>query len=274
MTLEYTAPPPGTMVHKHFTNRTRPTRDPVCNVIELRNTPTMLGLGLIDEIGEDQILTRDDPDDTDGDGISGKAHRTPDGRVGRFGWKAGIPTLEDFVRDALSNEIGLTLDDADRFVAGIAGDDDDVADPEFGGSDYDALVYFAKQLAPPIPRERGAAEDRGAALFEQVGCDDCHTPTMETTTGDEVALYSDLLLHDVAPDGYMGIDDGQATMREFRTSPLWGIRDTGPYMHDGLAPTITAAIRRHEAEGAASRDAFDALTDAERDDLLKFLESL
>ncbi len=272
--LAYTAPAGGTMVHKLFTDRTRPERDPVCNVIELRNTPSLLGLGLIDQIAEDELLSRDDPDDLDGDGISGRAHRLPDGRIGRFGWKAGLPTLEDFVRDALSNEIGLTLEDAAEFVAGIAGDDDDADDPEFGGNDYEDLVFFNRTLGPPVPSARGAAEERGSGLFDTVGCADCHVRQMTTTNGDVAELYSDLLLHDVAPARYMGIDDGQATMREFRTPPLWGIGDTGPYMHDGLAPTLDAAIRRHASEGEAAVAAYVTLTQAQRDDLLKFLESL
>lgn len=273
-TLEYSAPAEGTMVHKHGTDRLRPKRDDVCNVIELRNTPSVLGLGLIDEIPEEQLLSRDDPEDLDGDGISGKAHRLPDGRIGRFGWKAGLPTLEDFFRDALSNEIGLTLDDHADFIAGIAGDDDDTQDPEFGGSIYDDLIFYGKLLGPPIPQERGEAEGRGSALFDTVGCADCHVREMTTADGEPVVLYSDLLLHDVAPEGYMGIDDGQATMREFRTPPLWGIGDTGPYMHDGLAPSLDAAIRRHESEGDASRTAYEALTESERSDLIAFLESL
>ena len=273
-TLEYSDPVPGTMIHRHTTDRSRPERDLQCNVIEMRNTPSLLGLGLIDLIPEAQIASREDPDDLDGDGISGRTHRLPDGRIGRFGWKAGIPTLEDFYRDALSNELGLTLDDAAQFVAGVAGDDDDVADPEFGGTLYHDLIFYGLLLGPPRPADFGVAENRGSEIFETVGCADCHVPQMTTADGQPVRLYSDLLLHDVAPPDFWGIAEGQATMREFRTPPLWGIGDTAPYMHDGLAPTLDAAIRRHDSEGAASRDAYDALSAAERDDLLKFLEAL
>ncbi len=264
----------GSMLHRHNADRTRPIGDAVCNVIEFRQTPPMFGLGLVDRIPEETILAGADPDDADGDGISGKAHILADGRLARFGWKASIPTLEDFVRDALSNELGLTLADDPQFVAGISSDEDDVADPEFGGKDYDDLVFWSRELGPPPRGEIGAAERAGETLFASVGCDACHTPVMKTEQGEDVALYSDLLLHDVAPADYWGIEDGMASTREFRTPPLWGVRVTAPYMHDGLAPTIEAAILRHDAEGRASREAFEALSESEREELLAFLKSL
>lgn len=273
-TFEYTQPEDGTMVHHFRNDRTRPAQNPQCNVIELRQTPALFGLGLVDRIPEDQILSREDPDDADQDGISGKARRLADGRLGRFGWKAPLPRLEDFVRDALSNEVGLTLADGPEHVAGVPGDDDEIADPEFGGDRYDALVFFNDQLAPPPRGEIGGAERRGEQVFEEIGCEACHTAEMTTADGEPVPLYSDLLLHDVAPEGYMGIADGDATMREFRTPPLWGLRRSAPYMHDGLAPTIEVAIQRHEAEGEASRLAYEELSAADRDDLTAFLESL
>jgi CxxC motif-containing protein (DUF1111 family) len=273
-TMEYTEPDEGTMVHHFQNDRMRPSQDPVCNVIELRQTPTLFGLGLVDAIPEDQILSREDPEDADDDGISGKARRLADGRVGRFGWKAPLPTLEDFVRDALSNELGLTLADGPQHVAGVPGNDDDIADPEFGGSDYEALVYFSQMLAPPPRGDVGDAERRGEQVFVDIGCEACHTAEMTTADGEPVPLYSDLLLHDVAPEGYLGIEDGDATIREFRTPPLWGLRSSAPYMHDGLAPTIEVAIQRHESEGEASRLAYEELSDADRADLIAFLESL
>jgi CxxC motif-containing protein (DUF1111 family) len=274
MTMEYTDPTVGTMLHHFSSDRTRPSQAPECNVIELRQTPTLLGLGLVDDIPEEQILSRVDPDDEDADGISGRAHIIADGRVGRFGWKAPFPTLEDFVRDALSNEMGLTLADGPEHVAGVAGDDDEVADPEYGGANYDALVFYSELLGPPPRGEVGAAEERGEQVFAEIGCEACHTAQMTTDDGQPVPLYSDLLLHDVAPDGYMGIAAGEATMREFRTPLLWGLRESAPYMHDGMAPTIAAAIERHFAEAEASRTAYEELSDSDRQDLLSFLESL
>ncbi|MCA9490115.1 MAG: c-type cytochrome, partial [Myxococcales bacterium] len=116
--------------------------------------------------------------------------------------------------------------------------------------------------------------DRGEALFADVGCDACHVPNMTTEDGVDVPLFSDLLLHDVAPDGFLGIADGVATTRQFRTPPLWGLGQTAPYMHDGRADTIEEAIARHEAEGDASRQAYEMLSEAERGDLLAFLRSL
>ena len=262
------------MIHRLHTSGTRPTRESSADYIELRNTPSILGLGLIDEIPQSQILERHDPSDEDEDGISGAAHMLPDGRVGRFGWKAGIPTLDDFFRDALSNEIGLTLEAEPGAVAGITTDTDEIPDPEFGGADLVDLQFYGQMLGPPNPRAFTSAAHEGAELFEEVGCADCHTPLMITADGTRVPLYSDLLLHDVAVDGAPGIRDGVASRREFRTPPLWGVRDTAPYMHDGLSPTLEHAILRHLGEGVRSRRRFTELSEAQKSALLEFLESI
>ncbi len=248
----------------------RPSQSADTNDYEVRQTPALYGLGLIDEIPEMAIVMREDPEDLDGDGITGRAHRLTDGSVGRFGWKAQLPTLEDFARDALSAELGLTLSEG-MFLAGSTTDSDDLADPEFEGAGYDDLVYYLKQLAPP---PRGGSGSGSGGPFEAAGCDGCHVPMMQTAGGDEVWLYSDLLLHDVAPSDFSGVTDGDATEREFRTPPLWGIGATAPYMHDGLSPSLDHAIRRHAGEATASVEAYEAMSQADRDALLNFLRSL
>jgi CxxC motif-containing protein (DUF1111 family) len=273
---EFYEPEGGTMVHRlHVDSDKRPHQHADANVIEMRQTPPVFGLGLIDRIADSAIEANADPDDDDGDGISGRVARLEDGRIGRFGWKAGLPTLEDFVRDAVSNELGLTLSPDASFVAGVPEDDDGVADPEFGGADYGALVFYSMMLGPPpAAGELDAEESVGEQRFGEVGCAGCHVPSLATDDGEDVALYSDLLLHDVAPDDYRGVAEADAGMREFRTPPLWGIGQTGPYMHDGLAPTLDAAIRRHagEAEQVVSR--YEALSDEDRQALIAFLEAL
>ncbi len=275
-TGEFYQPHGGTMVHRLSVDvNERPAQHADANVIELRQTPPLFGLGLVDQIAESSIEQNADPDDADGDGISGTVARLEDGRVGRFGWKASFPTLEDFVRDALSNETGLTVPAGEGFVAGNTEDDDGIADPEFGGEDYASLVFFSKMLGPPpTTDELDTAEQMGERTFRDIGCDGCHVPTLATPDGTEVPLYSDLLLHDVAPEDYRGVAEAAAGTREFRTPPLWGIADSGPYMHDGLSSTLDDAIRRHEAEASGVTERYEALEAFERRALIDFLETL
>mgnify|MGYP001818213449 CR=1 FL=1 len=117
-------------------------------------------------------------------------------------------------------------------------------------------------------------EDRGEEVFSDIGCDGCHVPELRTASNLPVALYSDLLLHDVAADDAVGIEDGDAEMLEFRTAPLWGLATTAPYMHDGRATTVGDAIIAHDGEAAASRDAYLDLPADRRDALIAFLQSL
>lgn len=245
------------------------------NVFEHRQTPPLFGLGLIDRIPADVIVANEDPDDADGDGISGRASILDDGRLGRFGWKADVPTIAEFTRDAIGAELGMTLAFQNGLTFGRLHDEDGVADPEFPLADAELITFFVSNLAPP-PRS-GDPDDplvlTGARIFEQVGCSSCHMPTLEGAEG-PVALYSDLLLHDIMGPETRGIATGTASMSEFRTAPLWGLTHTAPYLHTGAAETIEEAILGHEAEGAASRDAYRALDPSELEALLAFLRSL
>lgn len=269
-----TPPPMGTMAHRHAVDPRRPPVDADSDVFELRQTPALFGLGLVDEIPEAEILAHEDPDDRDGDGIRGRAHILPDGRLGRFGWKANVPSLAEFARDGMTNEMGVTVEDQPGLTFGSATDDDAVPDPEISADALEALTFFMAQLAPP-PRTRTdeALEDRGEALFEEVGCTGCHR-TLHLADGTPVRLHSDLLLHDVFPPDFVGVPDGDAGPREMRTPPLWGLAATAPYMHDGRSATIEDAIARHYGEAAASAEAFAALSAEDREALLAFLASL
>lgn len=240
------------------------------NVFELRQTPSLLGLGLIDAIPDEAILALADPDDDDEDGIQGVAHVLPDGRLGRFGWKAGVPSLLEFARDGLSNEVGLTVPDVDGQTFGFLSDDDSASDPEISAQEIADLVFFMQMLAAPAPVDDHPA---GRLVFDAIGCGDCHTPSLDGPDG-PVPLFSDILLHDVGSASDGGIPDGSATGEQFRTPPLWGLSQTGPYMHDGLSSTVEAAIERHSEEGQAATDAYQALSDQEREDLLRFLQGL
>jgi CxxC motif-containing protein (DUF1111 family) len=273
--FSFVEPMSGTALPRHATVPERPEPDPEASFFEPRQAPSTLGLGLLERVPRATIETLADPNDDDGDGIAGRAHVLDDGRLGRFGWKASIPSLREFVRDALTTEMGMTVPNEGGLSFGLAEDEDGVADPEIDLNSIDALTSFIASLAPP-PRKRTdpATEDQGEQIFVAVGCAQCHVPVLQTADGADVEAYTDLLLHDVAPDGSLGIEDGAAGIRDFRTPPLWGISRTAPYLHDGRAVTIEAAIEAHEGEAAATRDQFAALTATERAALLAFLDSL
>lgn len=245
------------------------------NVWEPRNTPHVFGLGLVEAIPDTTIEALADPSDADGDGISGRVARVDGGRLGRFGWKAQVPTIAEFVRDAVASELGVTMRLVEGETFGRLQDNDDVADPEAVQEYTDALADVLRLLGGPPrqPSVDAAAEAAGELLFAEAGCAACHTPVLEGDLG-PVPLYSDLLLHDILAEGSRGIEDANATMTEFRTAPLWGLAETAPYFHTGEADTIEEAILLHDGEGAGSRSAYEALTAEEQAELLAFLETL
>lgn len=247
----------------------RPDR-PDAGVFESRQTPTLLGAGALDAVAVEAIVSGADPDDLDGDGISGVAHILDDGRVGRFGWKAQIPTLREFTADALANELHMTLDPGLDLRFARTADDDGVADPEMSDADFESLAFYVANLAPPAPT---AEHTEGRQIFTRIGCDACHVPRLVGLPPSAPDAYTDLLLHDVAPGPRLGIVDGMASATEFRTPPLWGLADTGPYMHDGSASTVAAAIAAHGGEAEGSRGDFEALSADEQAALIAFLES-
>ncbi|MEM8884238.1 MAG: di-heme oxidoredictase family protein [Planctomycetota bacterium] len=263
-------PPPETGALAHTHHRIDVDREEIpagVAFVEERNSPTLLGLGLVEMISDATILANEDPDDLDLDGIRGVAHRLPGNVIGRLGWKASVPDLASFVRDAMSNEIGITVP-AGANPFGFSTDTDGIADPEINQTDLGDIVFFLQLLDFP---PKGAETDQtrtGEALFASVGCAKCHVPTM-----DGIELYSNLLLHDVQPPGFQGVTEGEATSGLYRTPPLRGLRDTAPYFHDGRSETILDAIVRHDGEARAVRQAFQALDAAQREALLAFLRS-
>lgn len=268
---------PNTILHKEVrlgVPVVQATSD--CNIFEHRQTPHLFGAGLIDAISEATILSHQDPNDADADGISGRAHIIPnDGRVGRFGWKADVPSAAEFVRDAMASEIGLTLPAQEGLSFGRISDGDGIADPELPLQDVEDVVFFMTKLAGPPrqPPADAAKAAQGEALFGSIGCAKCHIPSMHGTLGD-VPLFSDLLLHEILPVGAHGIESGLARQREFRTAPLWGLSQTAPYFHDGAADNIDQAIRMHDGEAKAIRQAYEALPEADRVAVLVFLGTL
>lgn len=266
----------NTILHKEVRIGSAPAEpENGINMFELRQTPHIFGLGLVDAISEATIAANADPDDANGDGISGRTHVLSDGRIGRFGWKAQVPSAAEFVRDAVGSELGLTMSGQTGLTFGITSDDDGVIDPEFSLSQADDLLFFLTNLGPPprAPESDASAVMRGQAIFSQIGCDRCHIPVLASARGD-VPLYSDLLLHEILAEGSPGIADGDAGMREFRTAPLWGLSRTAPYFHSGVADTIDEAIRLHDGEALDIRTSYTQLSAEDRAALLAFLGTL
>jgi CxxC motif-containing protein (DUF1111 family) len=271
----FSAPDEGTTMPRHAVSGVRPEADPASNFFERRQTPSTLGLGLLEQVPRETIEALADPSDENGDLISGRVHILDDGRMGRFGWKANVPSVREFVRDALSGELGITVPEEPGLSFGLSADDDDAADPEVSVSSIDAITAFIQFLESP-PRDHGdeTLEARGEGIFDVVGCAQCHVPNLETQDGTELHAYTDLLLHEIAKASDLGIAEGDAGIHEFRTPPLWGLSRTAPYLHDGRASTIEDAIAEHSGEALMVRGAFEVLSPADQDALLAFLRSL
>lgn len=253
---------------------TQPEGVPVGAIARHRQTMALYGIGQIEQIPESAILALADADDADGDGVSGRVNRI-NGEVGRFGWKADVPTLESMVAKAMLQEMGITTPlrpiEEKRVRENPC---DPVQDPEDDGTQLDALVQFLRTL-PPLPvRARGEVEERGGALFRDAGCASCHVPELPAGEQASLALYSDLLLHDMGDFLGDGITAGEAEANEFRTAPLWGVRESKPYLHDGRAESLEAAIALHGGEALGSRDHFLSYGQDEKRALVAFLESL
>lgn len=257
---------------------------PEATVIALRTTPDVLGFGLLDAVPDSTILAYADPDDRDGDGISGRANRFFDGRLGRFGRKALVPTLREFNEGAFSAEQGVTSPAVpnEETVGGqpLPPGTDPAPDPELGREATDLLDVFVRALAPPAPQRLSGDARRGRTLFGEIGCAGCHVPALRTGNSPiavlrhrEVAAYSDLLLHDMGPE-LADICLGLATPSEFRTEPLMGLRLLSRFLHDGRAMTLEQAIVLHGGEGGPARDRFRALPDRDRTAVLAFLKAL
>jgi len=254
-----------------------------------RSTPPLFGFGLVDAISEATILSHERRSGAKGDGIAGHANRTIDGRVGRFGRKAAVAALFDFNAGAFPLEMGVTtpLSPLEETINGtpVPPDTDPAPDPEIAVADIDNVTAFVRFLAPPPGQiftnhtDRHLAR-RGRELFANLKCAACHIPKMKTGLSDinalnrkTVALYSDLLVHDMGP-ALADICLGGAHPWEFRTEMLMGLRFQEQFLHDGSAKTVSEAIERHGGEAQRSADKFKALSDADKKALLKFLDTI
>lgn len=250
--------------------------------------PAVFGLGLIERIPDDEILSREDPDDADADGISGRAGRTADGRLARFGRKADVATIREFIDGALRFELGITtpLTPVEETIGGerLPQGADPAPDPEIGEEDFERLVDFVTFLAPVRSADaHGPTRDTlilGERAFHAVGCASCHVPSMSTGPDSipaldrkTVLLYSDLLLHDLGP-GLAGVCGGVSTPTEHRTARLTGVRDRAGLLHDGRGVHVADAVRRHGGEAEQARSVFERLDPTTRAALIAFVLSL
>jgi CxxC motif-containing protein (DUF1111 family) len=264
----------------------------------LRIAPPMIGLGLLEAISEADLLAHEDPQDRNDDGISGRANRVWDiarqqSVPGRFGWKAGQPSLNQQNAHAFAGDMGLT--------SGLVPTDDctqtqsacrqapNGGHPEVSDNILASVLFYSRNLAVPLRR---AADDRqvlaGKALFHQAGCAGCHVPAFTTTSqaaepelaNQKIRPYSDLLLHDMGDGLADNRAEFQASGREWRTPPLWGIGLTETvsghtqFLHDGRARNLLEAILWHDGEARPAKAQVMNFDADQRQALLAFLNSL
>lgn len=268
--------------------------------VSLRLGPPLFGRGYLEAVEASELLRLEATQAAGTDGVTGRVarvtfHSEPnvragyptwplgtEGLVGRFGVKARNATLDDFSADALQGDMGLTSPMRPAELP----NPDGLADDRKPGLDVtveqvDLLADYVRLVEIP-PR---VDVPGGAALFGSAGCAACHVPTLQTRAdypvaalaGIDAPLYTDGLLHDLGTALDDGITDEQATGREWRTAPLAGLRFLDSYLHDGRAKDLAAAVEAHASEGSeanASVDRYRALSPAERQLLLDFVEGL
>ena len=269
-----------------------------------RSTPPLFGLGLIDAIPDAVIEAGAKRKFSGQPAVKGRVSRLKDGRIGRFGWKAQTAKLEDFVLSAAAGEMGLEVPSrhqaSDPRLPGLG-----ALGLDMDQADCDALVRYVRSLPAPVilkPADHAQSTQvrSGEEVFRSIGCTSCHVPKLGEVTG----VYSDLLLHDMgtrladadaytvfvndqangnlaapatnavaAPNGPGG-GSVSASLREWRTPPLWGLRHSAPYLHDGRAASIEKAIALHGGQGAASAKRYAELSPRRKQILEAFLLSL
>ena len=263
-----------------------------------RVAPHMVGLGLLEAVAEEDILAAEDPDDKDGDGISGRANHVWDvargqSAIGRFGWKANQPTLAQQTAGAFLGDMGITTAmfsqesctdvEADCKAAPTGGT------PEASAEILDRVTFYSATLAVPARRDwEDPVVLAGKKRFLEAGCGGCHTPALSTGTlegypelsNQAIRPFTDLLLHDMGEELADGRPDYEASGSEWRTPPLWGlgllhtVNGHTNLMHDGRARGFAEAVLWHGGEAEASREAFRAMPREDRQALIRFLESL
>jgi CxxC motif-containing protein (DUF1111 family) len=270
-----------------------------------RVTQQMIGLGLLEAIPAADIIAQEDPNDADGDGISGRAQFVWSEEfnrimLGRFGHKAGKPTVREQSAAAFSGDIGISTPIFDApsgdctaaqvdCINAPNGTSGGIETAEIGTEGLELVTFYARNLAVPERRNVGDPEVlRGKEVFYQSGCTSCHTPKYVTDRLDDqpeqsfqlIWPYTDLLLHDMGEGLADNRPEGRANGREWRTAPLWGIGMTQTvsghtyFLHDGRARSLLEAVLWHGGEAQAARDNVVAISAEDRAALISYLESL
>ncbi len=292
-----------------------------------RNTTALFGAGVVDAIPDEVIAALASKKHEDFPRVSGRVHRLPDGKIGKFGWKAQKATLRDFTLAACANELGLDVPGHSQEPVPYE-KAEKAKGHDMTNKQADALVAYIRNLPAPIqetPQDKQAAKliEQGQELFDSVGCAVCHTPNV----GEAKGIYSDLLLHDLgdklqasgsygsilvphqidvatngpqatpangevgpgrrldpAPESREGAAVQTGTLQqakrngptsgEWRTPPLWGLRDSAPYLHDGRASTMEQAIALHGGEGSDAAIRYFMLPIKKRQRVVAFLKTL
>jgi CxxC motif-containing protein (DUF1111 family) len=255
-----------------------------------RHLPALLfGRGLMASIPEAAIFALEDPEDADGDGISGRAGRYPDGTLARFFRKAELATLHEIADKGLRRQMGITTPDnpTEHPILGepVPREVDPTPEPEAGAEISRALTDYLLFLAPPpivVPstEERRSEVARGRRIFDEIGCTACHTPVLHTGPNEVEALsnkpvwlWSDLLLHDMGAT--LADNCGRdASPSEIRTEPLMGMRLKVQLLHNGETSNVRRAIQLHGGEAAMSRNRFFALPGPDQVAVERFLRTL
>jgi CxxC motif-containing protein (DUF1111 family) len=268
-------------------------------MVSPRVAPPMIGLGLLEAVPEERVLANAAPEGT---GKPNHVWSRENNKVmlGRFGWKAGIPTIAQQTAEAFNGDIGISStiipqgsgDCTEKETACLAapnGNSPKYQNVEVGDQLFNLVVFYSQNLAVPARRNPGdPAVLKGKETFYAIGCASCHRPKFVTgevpgqphLSHQLIWPYTDLLLHDMGEGLADGRPEGEASGSEWRTPPLWGIGLTQTVsghtllLHDGRARNVTEAILWHGGEGEAASDRFVNLAKADRDALLAFVNSL
>ena len=262
----------------------------------VRTAPPVFGLGLLEAIPESDIVEQADPNDLDGDGISGKPNYVTDVEtgekvLGRFGWKANQPSLLQQSAAAYNGDMGVTssLFPEENLNNNPQADDGLQDDPEISDQELRETAFYVSTLGVPSRRN---TEDKtvrlGKKIFLEAGCVDCHTPSHKTAADFDIESvrdqtifpFTDLLLHDMGEGLADNRSDFEANGREWRTAPLWGIGLTRTVnghlslLHDGRAKSFLEAILWHGGEAERAKNYVKELSENDRDALIEFIKSL
>ena len=261
--------------------------------ITSRMAQALVGLGLLDQLSDEQILENQDIDDKNNDGISGKANivyspEFKDFRVGKFTWKASAPSVKHQVAAAANNDMGLTnplFTNENCTSKQIECLNAPKGDNRRGMSEFDltqerldAITFYVSNLK--IPKSTITQKD-GEKIFKQIGCADCHKAEFTLKNGYKIKPFTDMLLHDMGEELSDGRAEFLATPTDWRTAPLWSI---GKYhlalgekpalLHDGRAKSVEEAILWHGGEALASKKSFMKLDKKQRKSLLSYIDEI